>query len=132
MKIRTYVFDGQSDEAKVGNKHLAQLDLGSNLFMSFFGATRIEAIERAENWYTRERARQFKLEAGVDRASHDSENRASINPSVSGLINSGKGSHLRGIAWMVHEVTREKIRVPVAEVEAYVAKGYFKGGARSK
>lgn len=123
------VYETEVDGSK---KFLAHVDLGNDIYMSFFGAYKLQAVERAENWYARERARQLKLEAGCPHVTATGENLTGDNSRASGLINSGKGAHLRGMAWMIHEVTREKIRVPVAEVESYVIKGYFKGGTRSK
>ena len=44
----------------------------------------------------------------------------------------GRGSHFVGKAWLIHTVTREKIRVPKEEVDKYLLNGYERGGPRSK
>lgn len=110
-------------------KWLAHLDLGNDIYMSFFADCKVHAIQKAEDWYNRERARQLRLmpEAGMVAAL--SSNRTSIKPSASGK---GRGQHFVGKVWMIHKDSRAKCRVPSAEVSAYEARGYVKGGPRSK
>ncbi len=114
-------------------KFLAHVNLGNDIYMSFFGAYQVQAVERAEAWYARERAHQLVLEAGVDRASANLEKRTGINPSGSGLNpGGGRGAHFIGKVWMIHQVTRAKVRVPAGEVAGMEATGYVRGGPRSK
>jgi hypothetical protein len=42
-----------------------------------------------------------------------------------------RGAHFAGKAWLIHKITREKIRVPKEDVEQYLGE-YERGGARSK
>jgi hypothetical protein len=42
-----------------------------------------------------------------------------------------RGAHFSGKAWLIHKITREKIRVPKEDVEQYLGE-YERGGARSK
>lgn len=42
-----------------------------------------------------------------------------------------RGHHFAGKAWLIHKITREKIRVPNEQVEQYLAE-WERGGPRSK
>lgn len=44
----------------------------------------------------------------------------------------GRGAHFIGKVWMIHKNTRQKIRCTKEEVAEYQAKGFERGGARSK
>jgi hypothetical protein len=43
----------------------------------------------------------------------------------------GRGQHFKGKAWLIHKITREKIRVPLEQVDEYLGE-YERGGPRSK
>jgi hypothetical protein len=43
----------------------------------------------------------------------------------------GRGRHFAGKAWLIHKITREKIRVPKEQVSQYLSE-YEVGGPRSK
>lgn len=60
MKITLY----QSADMSItpGKTWLAHMDLGSSLFMSFFGATEEAALERANVWYEGERKKYDRKE----------------------------------------------------------------------
>jgi len=46
-------------------------------------------------------------------------------------VSQGRGAHFAGKAWLIHKETRQKIRVPVEQVEQYLGE-YERGGPRSK
>jgi DUF438 domain-containing protein len=45
---------------------------------------------------------------------------------------SNRGQHFIGTTWVVNSDLKDKKRIPVSELDAYLAKGYVKGGPRSK
>lgn len=142
MKIRTYTLDVDSpEEAANGQPHIAQLDLGRNIFMTFFGKSAEEAFTRADDWFTAETIRQKKLEGKL------TDNVAAIANNVAKAIvgampdeelveATGPGSvgnrglHFAGKVWMFNSANN-RVRVAASEVDSYLAQGYIKGGPRS-
>lgn len=93
---------------------------GSRLNIVFSADTEQKAVEKAVNFYETEKNKQ-KAIVGSSKPEEDTE-----------ASKSGRGQHFAGKAWLIHEVTRQKIRVPHAEVNDYLSKGYIRGGPRSK
>ena len=105
------------------------MNLGDNIYMSFFGATKKEAEERARTWYEKELKYQKKIDTSVKEVLKDS------TPDGWGSFKSDtRGSHLAGKIWMVKiaaDGTKDKKRVDPSEQSVYEANGYKKGGPRS-
>lgn len=68
--IRSY--KGQDDWGS--DTWLAHMNLGSGLFMSFFGRTQEEAEAKARNWYELEQAKYDRLEGRTQAVKADSNN----------------------------------------------------------
>lgn len=143
MKIRTYTLDADSPEAAAnGQPHIAQLDLGRNIFMTFFGTSAEEAFGRADDWFKAETIRQRKLEGKL------TDNVAAIANNVAKAIVGAtvtdemveavanhpgpgtRGLHFAGKVWMFNSANN-RVRVAASEVDGYLAQGYIKGGPRS-
>lgn len=142
MKIRTYTLDAGSEAAN-NQPHLAQLDLGRNVFMSFFGTSPTEATEKAQAWYDHEVARQRKLEAGCVNNQTIAANAAKIANNVAKAIVSSttfasqlpsdakRGSHFGGSAWVINKANVRR-RVPEDDAASMIASGQWqRGGPRS-
>lgn len=140
MKIRTYTLDADSTEAVDGQPHLAQLDLGRSVFMSFFGTTPAEAREKAQLWYDAEVARQRKLEGGCNANNVIVVSAAKIANNVAKAIvasttsipsDAKRGAHFAGSAWVVNKAGLHR-RVPEDEASQLLASGQWqRGGPRS-
>lgn len=110
------------------DRYLAQLELGNDLRMSFFGATEAEAKSRAEAWYAAEKKRQERLWPEKAReVALTAEERTSNN-----LQASNYGHGLRGMVWMFNRATGDRKRVQPSEVAGLEWAGYQRGGPRSK
>lgn len=145
MKIRTYTLDADSTEAANGQPHLAQLDLGRNVFMSFFGDTKVTAHDRAQAWYDAEVERQRKLEAGCVGNNVIAANVAKIANNVAKAIVASttftastvppldvkRGKHFGGSTWIVNKANVRR-RVPEDDAAKMLASGQWqRGGPRS-
>jgi len=126
--IRCY--EGQDDW--VSRKWLAHMNLGNDVYMSFFGPTKKEAEEKARAWYEKEKARFEKIyvpdkpktapvqvmgeqgNAGWGSGWNDSSNTIDAmgawpNPNAVG-VNDGivtatnRGHHFAGKVWMVKQI----------------------------
>lgn len=139
MQIRSYTLDtdvSSSPKEAQSHPYLAQLDLGRNVFMSFFGETKVEAREKAQTWYDNEVARQRRLEAGCHSNTAIAANVAKIANNVAKAIvaaipSEGRGSHFGGSAWIINKAN-ERRRVPETEAATLLASGQWqRGGPRS-
>lgn len=111
MKITPY----QSENGK----WLALMDFDNNTFMPFFGASKADAVNRAEAFLEREKARWLRAD------SSGTENLTSERPA-------GKGQVFLGKVWMLNRETGERARVDAGEVAGFESRGYVRGGPRSK
>lgn len=142
MKIRTYTLDADSPEAAAnGQPHIAQLDLGRNIFMTFFGTSQEEAFGRADDWFKAETIRQRKLEGkltdnvaaianNVAKAIVGATVEAEADEGTVGSTTGTRGLHFAGKVWMFNSANN-RVRVAASEVDGYLAQGYIKGGPRS-
>lgn len=143
MKIRTYTLDA-GIEAANNQPHLAQLDLGRSVFMSFFGKNSAEATEKAQAWYDHEVARQRRLEAGCVGNTTIAANAAKIANNVAKTIvasttftaatvpsDAKRGAHFGGSAWVINKANVRR-RVPEEDAAPMLASGdWQRGGPRS-
>ena len=116
-KIVTYY----SSQAKEHERWLAYAVLpdGNQWLVRFTGSTEEIARSKCERLYESERA---KYAARNNSEADDVDLSQSIDR---------RGSHFAGKAWLIHKVTRVKIRVPLDQVESYLGE-YERGGPRSK
>lgn len=100
---------------------------GSQLLVRFSGATEATVISKAQSWYDKEKRRQDTLYASTA---------AAADNDADDLQSPSRGSHLAamftGKVWMLNRVSGERARVLPAEVADYAAKGFERGGPRSK
>jgi len=147
--IRSY--EGQDEW--VSKKWLAHMNLGNDVYMSFFGATQKEAEEKARAWYEKEQAHFRKIyvpDGPVKVKTNDDDENISLNDSLvypervddskytswgSSWSKPADGrSLLAGKIWMVKiaaDGSKDKKRVDPSEQSKYEADGYFRGGPRS-
>lgn len=136
--IRSY--EGQDDWGN--DKWLAHMNLGSHIYMSFFGPTKEAAETRARDWYEKERKRLGKQDTSEKKWSEDDWIKTDPKP----VDNAGWGNAqpisnddwgqpkihaLAGKVWMVNRATNHKTRIDPSEVDSYIANGYVRGGPRS-
>jgi len=101
------------------------------------GATEEEASERIERLYQKE-INRFSKQANVDAKKKDvgstdaeavpkpaADQRAAETPAA-------KGQSFSGTAWVIHEVTREKRRVPGIQLEQFLNDGWVRCGPRTR
>jgi hypothetical protein len=146
--IRSY--EGQDEW--VSKKWLAHMNLGNDIYMSFFGATKKEAEEKARHWYEKEQTyfkRIYKPDVppvapikvmnddgwGNGAVAWGAVDASEVKPVDNswGEPTTGRGHHFAGKVWMVgmKDGVKHKTRVDQSEVAAYEANGYKKGGPRS-
>jgi hypothetical protein len=113
-----------STNSKPDEAYLAFVVLpdGNQWLVRFTGQTAAIAEDKARRLYEAERA---KFAARNQMHEDDAE------VDVAKPAADGRGHHFAGKAWMIHRVTRVKIRVPKADVASYLGE-YDLGGARSK
>lgn len=146
--IRCY--EGQDEWG--AKKWLAHMNLGNDIYMSFFGHTKKEAEDKGHAWYAKESAR-FKH---MDSSQMDSKPKAApvvvmnnndgwgsegwggtaqVVAEHNGWPNeqtaTGRGHHFAGKVWMVNKTTGDKKRIDPSEQSTYEANGYVRGGPRS-
>jgi hypothetical protein len=124
--IRTY--EGQDEWGS--KKFLAHMNLGNDIYMSFFGSSASEAEGKARSWYDRERARWGKLDTSEEPA----------KPAASGWGKGAgwnspgpidkRGAGFAGKVWMFNR-ENHRVRVTASEQALWEVKGYRKGGPRS-
>lgn len=122
-----------------GKKWLAHLNLGNDLFMSFFGATKKEAEDKAHAWYAKEKARfekQYVPEGfkngDIVTVEGEKGTRVINDGWGSAPASNGWGQANVGKAWMLNRATGHRARIDASEVAKYEADGYVKAGPRSK
>lgn len=135
--IRSY----EGNDEWVSKKWLAHMNLGSDIYMSFFGATKEEAESRARAWYEKEKSRWERIEVldskptpkPVDDGWNSWNNPDQGWDKEIALKPSGKGHHFAGKVWMVKRdgAEKHKVRIDPSQVAAYEAQGYVRGGPRS-
>lgn len=141
--IRSY--EGQDEW--VNKKWLAHMNLGNDVYMSFFGSTKKEAEDRARAWYETETARYNRIDKSqVVTAPVDETNKEWSNSWNDKIVDAdekhlkeikiinNKGHHFAGKVWMVKilaDGTKDKKRIDPSEQSSYEANGYVRGGPRS-
>ena len=104
----------------------AVLPNGNQWMVRFTGETEAIAKSKAIQFYEAERAKYKHPEAEQTKVDDNSFTTSNPWPAPQ-----GRGHHFAGKAWLIHKVTREKIRVPQEEVSKYLNE-YERGGPRSK
>lgn len=103
---------------------MAQIELPNGNYWGVYcvGATEIEVRSKIADLWAKETAKiMINPWRNLDMESGD----------VSGLV--GKQHHLAGKVWLIHKVTREKVRVEPEIAEDRLATGHWeRGGPRSK
>lgn len=120
MKITCY----QSTEAAVVMQWLAYMDLG-NCSMCFFGNTEAAARANAQRFFDREKARQLHLHGAASQVAGDVEN-------LTHGATDNQQHRFSGKVWMLNRASGERARVDAGEVASFEARGYVRGGPRSK
>ena len=119
MNIITY----HSSNAKPHEAWLAYVELanGEQWLVRFHGATEQEAKEKAIARWASEK----------DRYAYPEHDDCQMPP-----VRSGKGSHasamFAGKVWVINRETHDLKRIDPSELTAYEARGYVRGGPRSK
>src|SRR4051812_47213713 len=106
MNLTTY----QSTKAWPEKRWLVHMELGKDIYMSFFGKSEEEALAKANSFWQRETERQKVLIAEALKPQPVSDDE--IKPT-------GKGAHFIGKVWMIHSQSRQKIRIDQGEVSLY-------------
>lgn len=114
----------QSSTAEPVKRWLAHMNLGGDIYMSFFGTSEQAAINRANAWYEAEKTRQARL-GGYEA------------PEIKGTTlvekpTGGRGHHFSGKVWVINRSTHDLKRIEPSELQSYEANGYVRGGPRSK
>lgn len=122
MNLTTY----QSAKAWPEKRWLAHMELGKGVYMSFFGKTEEEALAKANDFWQRETERQKALMADAIAKPKP------VEAATDEVKSEGRGAHFVGKVWMIHNHTRQKIRIDSSEVSLYEGRGYVRGGPRSK
>lgn len=99
-------------------------------------ATEEEAINKIEKLYEREVSRLPKY-TKVEPKNTGTESKSSSASAISSgssteVANAKRGQNFSGTAWVIHEITREKRRIPSSELEKFLNDGWVRGGPRSK
>lgn len=121
MQITTY----QSGKADVSKRWLAHMNLGGDIYMSFFGPSEQIAMDKANSWYEAEKARQDRLCKPSE--DHYKGTTLAEKPSMQ-----GRGHHFSGKLWVINRSTHHLCRIEPQELQSYEANGYVRGGPRSK
>lgn len=123
--IRTY--EGKDEWGK--DRFLVHMNLGSDIYMSFFGSSAKEAEDKARNWYENERKRAERIDPSI---------KSAATVSNDGWGDTGgwskpdtRGMHFAGKIWMVNKSTGDKKRIDPSEQSLYEGRGYVRGGPRS-
>jgi hypothetical protein len=142
MSTSYYIRCYEGNDEWVSKKWLAHMNLGNDIYMSFFGATKKEAEERARAWYEKELKYQKRIDTSVKEEAFVNTGdpsdwgsfKSGMSGPVGGKMTDTRGSHLAGKIWMVKiaaDGTKDKKRVDPSEQAVYEANGYFRGGPRS-
>lgn len=123
MNIATY----HSEDAPTHKSWLAHMDLGT-CHMDFFADTKLKAVEKAERFFAAEKARQIQIVGNIQAEIAVNNDTTGVNPWAA----TGRGQGFAGKVWMLNRATQERARVEANQVSAYEAKGYVRGGPRSK
>jgi hypothetical protein len=123
--IRCY--EGQDEWGS--NRWLAHINLGSDIYMSFFGPTKEAAEKRARNWYENERKRAERIDPSIK--SNDPVSNDGWGDSDGWSKPDTRGMHFAGKVWMVNKSTGEKKRIDPSEQSLYEGRGFVRGGPRS-
>lgn len=126
--IRTY--EGKDEWGS--KKYLAHMNLGNDIYMSFFGGTAKEAEDRARNWYATETAKYKRIDNSEPEEKPEASNDGWGNADGWTKPVDGRGKHFIGKVWMVkHGPEKHKVRIDQSQVSEYEAQGYVRGGPRS-
>lgn len=129
MKITMY---RQMLPATSSNKEwLAHMDMGGDIFMSFFGDSEESARNRAQSFWDTERARQSKIQT-VSIPTLEGKT-VSVpgfqNPKTVGV---GRGQANTGKVWVMSTKTGDKKRISPDQLASYLNKGFVKAGPRTQ
>lgn len=123
-KVITYHSENaRPSEAWIG---YVVLDDGSYWRVRFVGASEDDIIAHARKVFSEEKSKQSKLEGATNIKEADSV------PSVRGQGITPEASKVAGKVWMLNRTTGHRTRIDAKDYDAFVAKGYIKGGPRSK
>lgn len=129
--IRSY----EGNDEWVSKKWLAHMNLGNDVYMSFFGATKVEAEDKARLWYEREKSRierQYVPDGQVKVAVKSDWNAGWGNALNAGNDWGNTEHKMAGKVWMLNRSTGDRARIEQNEVAKYEQNGYIKAGPRSK
>lgn len=119
-------------EVELSNRqYLSHMNLGNDLFISFFGSTKEEAEAKARSWYEAEARRWGKIETPSARVVAPTSEKPLANDGWGSAFKpDARGTHFAGKIWMLNS-QNHKVRVDASEQAKYEAEGYVKGGPRS-
>jgi hypothetical protein len=121
------VYEGQSEWGS--DKYIAHMNLGSDIYMSFFGPTAKEAEDKARSWYETERKRAERIDPSIK--SNQSGSSDGWGDTDGWSKPDTRGMHFAGKVWMVNKSTGEKKRIDPSEQSLYEGRGFVRGGPRS-
>lgn len=128
--IRTY--EGKDEWGS--KKYLAHMNLGNDIYMTFFGASVKDAEARARNWYEEETKRWKRIDKSEPVEKSEASDDGWGDTGGWSKPADGRGQHFAGKIWMIKVMddgTKDKKRVDPSEQSKYEADGYFRGGPRS-
>lgn len=133
-----YVIRSYHGQEEWGSKQwIAHMNLGNDLFMSFFGGTKEEAEKNARNWYDTESKRWGKIDntktvsEPVEANDGWGKQAPSDWGSPSPSLPSGSEHGMVGKVWLINHAQQKRLRVNPNEVDGYLSQGFEKGGPKT-
>lgn len=119
IKVITY----HSSNAKPDEQWLGYVVLsdGNQWLVRFSGSNEQAVITKARSFYMLEKSRLAKLHGNQEDDRNDVR-----------VIQTNRGHHLAGLVWVINRELHDLKRIKPEELAGYEARGYVKGGPRSK
>lgn len=125
IRVITY----QSANAKPDERWIGYVVLpnGSTWQVRFSGAEENMVIANAKATYLADKAKQARIYGNQD----DEPAEHPFNQPIKSSSD-GRGHHFTGKVWVINRITHDLKRIDPSELASYEAKGYERGGPRSK
>lgn len=111
------------------------LSNGTYWGVMFTAATEDGAVSKARDQWDKDRKRMpYHPDMYKDQEVYEEPTPSKAAPKAPKAqeMTSSRGAHFANTAWVINKTSREKLRIPKDQVESYLAKGYERGGPRSK
>lgn len=136
MTIRVLTYHSENASQDQSWAGCCVLPNGKRLEIWFCGPTEEWVRNRAQAFYDREKVRQDQLYGSTIAAAANHLREIADDDLKKTMVDaiqaSGRGAQFVGKVWMLNRATGERARVLPAEVADYAAKGFERGGPRSK